>query len=344
MKTCDSCKAVVDESVSACPKCGRMLEAVSDTEQMQKVDTLLSDANLHKLKGESESAIEKCIEALKLVPDNPDTHSMLGDIYVSTGKLEEAAKWYQMAIDLRPDSEMDIVKLEKIKPRICESQQGYCETTTGGWLLNDTKRDSGLRKIVTFSVIALIVLALFGIAAISLKFGTKDSSADGIKPQKPLPEINQSDTFVTPPPISEETDLQVIARPFIEQDLLSNLATNPAILSRQLIMEDVKIDPRTDDILLTFRMSETHRPKTRTEVLRHAAVAATATFAASSGTAKVEVRALAEYQTSISPREPKLVFIADVTRQVSGLDINKASADELNEFFTRLWWGQELPE
>lgn len=344
MKACDSCKVVVDESISICPRCGKLLGNESDTEQMQKACRLLTDANLHRMKGESNTAIEKCIEALKLAPDNPDTHSLLGDIYVGAGKLEEAAKWYQMAIDLRPDSKLDIAKLERIKPLIRESQQRYNEMTTGGWLLNDTKRDSGLRKIVIFSVIALMVLVLFGVVALFLRFNSEDSTVIGTQPHRPPSKTGQSDITVIPPPINQGADLQVIARPIVEQDMLSSLATNPAILSRRLIMEDVKIDPRTGEMLLTFRLSETTKSYTRIEALRHAAVVATAAFAASSGTTKVEVRALAEYQTELSPREPKLALIADVTRQVSGLDINKSSIEDLSRFFTGLWWGPELPE
>lgn len=346
MKSCDTCKVVVDDEVSSCPKCGRSLKNGSDNKQSHAVSKLLAAANLHRIRGEANAAIDKCTEALELMPDNPDTHSLLGDIYESAGNLEEAVKWYQMAVDLKPESALDSAKLEQIEALLHKSRQEQVENTTGGWLLGDTKRDTGLSKIVLFSVLTVIVLAAFGLTALFLRFRAEQSKvSERQQPHYEQPITGRPEEIqTTTPPTSTDADPQVIARPIVEQQLLTSLATNPAILSRRLIMEDVKIDPRTEVLMLIFRLSDSEKPITRINILRHAAVTAAAAFAASPNTTRIEVRVLAEYQTRISPREPRLVLVTDVTRQVSGLDVNQASGEQLKEFFTRTWWGPELAQ
>ncbi|MEN6371063.1 MAG: tetratricopeptide repeat protein [Armatimonadota bacterium] len=345
MKTCDACKVVVDEELLFCPKCGQSLRNGTDDDLSRAVSQLLAEASLNRTKGELDAALDKCTEALKLMPDNPDTYSLLGDIYESKGNFEEAVKWYQMAIDIKPKSSLDAAKLEQVEALLQKSRQERMENITGGWLLGDTKRNTSLSRIVSFSVIAVLVLAVFGMTSLFMKYRAEQSKPAEKPPHTEQTAVKHQEEMQTPPPpTSTEADPQVIARPIAEQRILTSLATNPAILSHKLIMEDVRFDPRTEVLTLTIRLSGSKKPLTRASMLKYAAIAASATFAASPSTARVEIRSLVEYQTKISPREPKLELITDVTRHISGLDLSHVSAKQLEKSFARTWWGPELPQ
>ena len=58
-----------------------------------------------------------CLGILKRFPNNGTAHTLLGDIYAEKGELEQAAEWFEMALDLRPESENDRRKLEAVQRR-----------------------------------------------------------------------------------------------------------------------------------------------------------------------------------------------------------------------------------
>jgi hypothetical protein len=82
---------------------------------MDDVYALLSAANLARMRGRWDEAIDKCAEALRLDPNNSTAHSLVGDIYQDQGRKEEAIQWYQMALDLDPDNTADRVKIDRLK-------------------------------------------------------------------------------------------------------------------------------------------------------------------------------------------------------------------------------------
>jgi Tfp pilus assembly protein PilF len=45
-------------------------------------------------------------DALKYKPDHQIAHMNLGVVYMAAGKMDEAKKWFQKAIDLGPDNEI----------------------------------------------------------------------------------------------------------------------------------------------------------------------------------------------------------------------------------------------
>ena len=81
------------------------------------VYALLAQANLLRVRGHWEEAVEACMAALRLAPDSSSANSLLGDIYENQGRYDDAAQWYRMALDANPESPADIVKLERLRQR-----------------------------------------------------------------------------------------------------------------------------------------------------------------------------------------------------------------------------------
>lgn len=355
MKTCETCKVVMDDGATFCPGCGRHVgTGLSDTQS--RVNALLTEANLHRIRGEYDAAIDKCTDALRLQPSDADVHSMIGDVYESEGRLDEAARWYQMAIDLRPESALDSAKLERILPRLKRIRRMQRDVNTGSWtraFLVDGWQGVNLRKIVIFCTICVLLLLAFGAMAWYLRIRGESVSRAQLQKQIP-PHVEQPDsvnkdspqqpqTSTTPQAVTQPPN-EPLPRPIVEQQILSNLATNPAIHQRHLMVEDVKVDPRNGALLVTVRLPEPASPLTRVQALRQAAVVAAAAYSASPNATSVTIRALVTVQSEYAAGEPRLALICDAARQVGGLDVNTAPADQLYQSFKSIWWGPELPE
>jgi tetratricopeptide (TPR) repeat protein len=77
----------------------------------------LARANLLRMRGDYKGAEDVCLGILKRYPNNAAAHTLLGDIYAERGELEHAEQWYELALDLEPDSAADREKLEAIRER-----------------------------------------------------------------------------------------------------------------------------------------------------------------------------------------------------------------------------------
>jgi hypothetical protein len=77
----------------------------------------LAQANLSRLRRNWPEATELCIAVLREAPADPAAHSVLGDIYRDQNRLEEAVRWYRMALELSPNP-FDQANLQKIERQI----------------------------------------------------------------------------------------------------------------------------------------------------------------------------------------------------------------------------------
>lgn len=351
MTTCGSCKAKIASTTGFCPRCGRpVVSAAPSDATSQHIQQLLTDANLFRMKGNYAAAIGKCTEALQMQPMDPEVHSLLGDIYEKQGNYAEALKWYQMAYELRPDSKLDLAKLQRVEARIPKSKRVEQELTTGYWLQPTSKIDNWIRYIVIFCVITVLVLLMIGIIgwisrsstdhqASTLRsndtHGSRSRPNTGVPGQSPFTPNNSS-------PVTPTADVPV--RPEGEQQLLTNLATNPAIMQQKIVVEDVKLDPRTKVVLITFRSTNAAESLSRLALMKDSSYVAAAAFAADSDAPKITVRVLVNLQEKNAGNGPSLVLVGDIQRQINGLDINMATEDQLSQVFGNEWWGPEVTQ
>ncbi len=82
---------------------------------MASIEALLARANLLRMRGQWGDAVELCTEALRADAQSAAAHSLLGDIYENQGRLDKALHWYQLALDLDPESVADQAKLARAR-------------------------------------------------------------------------------------------------------------------------------------------------------------------------------------------------------------------------------------
>jgi len=83
-------------------------------------DADLAKANLYRMRADYKRAEEICLGILKTYPNSAATHTLLGDICTDQGRLEQAAQWYELSLDLDPGSLPDKQKLEDVRDQIRE--------------------------------------------------------------------------------------------------------------------------------------------------------------------------------------------------------------------------------
>lgn len=118
---CSSCGGKIPDDSATCPECGANtahVDLATPPNVMRDVEAALAAANLCRMRGMWQEAEAKGIDVLRLDPNNVHAHSLIGDLYRDQGRLDEAAQWYRMALDLSPESRADRAKLQQVEADI----------------------------------------------------------------------------------------------------------------------------------------------------------------------------------------------------------------------------------
>mgnify|MGYP000365602395 CR=1 FL=1 len=310
------------------------------------IERLIAEANLARMRGDLNGAIDLCTEALDIEPHNADVHSLLGDIYKTMDNQTEAARWYQMALDINPNSKSDQAKLQEALAAASKKKRANSNSPTNNWLQPVDKLDRAIRYFVLFCAAAVMVLLIIGLTTWLIN-SRKENKAPTESPTPKTESVEnvQSKTVSAPPvesPIIGEPEGGTLIRPLAEQTLLSKLATNPTIQQEKLVIEDVKIDPRTDGIEITMRFSDKPTALTHIVIRKAAAVAATAAYGASDDAKMVTVRTLVSMPGEYASGEPKLAHICDIPRDIVSVNISGADDAVLSRIFVKEWWNSEI--
>ncbi|HRI43277.1 MAG TPA: tetratricopeptide repeat protein [Fimbriimonadaceae bacterium] len=229
-----------------------------ETGPESKVYPELAKANVLRMRGEYKLARDTCLSLLKRYPGNVDAHTLLGDIEAEEGDLVHAAQWYEMALDLRPESEADARKLEAIRQRIQDREARQTAQQLG---LPTTKP-----RAMLFAAVAIVVV----LASVSTAFllGNRMRESNPTKRevittpiQAGTPEENvasisapENKTEITPPaptptPIPESATLPTTE----DASLLARLRTEAIEGARLTAAEQ---DPRDKSIEITARADQ----------------------------------------------------------------------------------------
>lgn len=121
--TCERCFALIPADEAVCPECGAQLvvgEGLSSVEDALHAD--LARANLLRMRGDYDAARTLCLSILKRFPNSDAGHTLMGDICADEKQWSQAVEWYELALDLSPDSAADKQKLEDARRQITSKQ------------------------------------------------------------------------------------------------------------------------------------------------------------------------------------------------------------------------------
>jgi tetratricopeptide (TPR) repeat protein len=117
---CSKCFAEIPDTSVFCLECGaRLREDTLDPLYAEGSDREvypdIARANLLRIKGRYEEAVDVCLGILKRYPSNETAHALLGDIYADQGKLADAIQWYELLVDLSPNNALYRAKLDNLR-------------------------------------------------------------------------------------------------------------------------------------------------------------------------------------------------------------------------------------
>lgn len=154
------CAKCLDMADPKSPRCGEFdcpfMDVGMITDSDHAVYSNLARANLLRMRGDYPVARELALTVLRGYPGSVTAHTLMGDISTEEGDLEAAREWYELALDLAPDSQVDQQKLDSLRQRITEREAAQTAIQLG---LPTSK--SGAKK---FAFASAVFIVLVGVA------------------------------------------------------------------------------------------------------------------------------------------------------------------------------------
>lgn len=132
-KMCPQCFEINPASSTFCTLCGASLAEGKEANEGSDTEVYneLAKTNLLRMRGQYKDAIQVCLGILKKYPNNATAHTLLGDIHAEMNELAQAAEWYEMALDLSPNSDADKQKLMSVRKRIQDREKAQTAEQIG---------------------------------------------------------------------------------------------------------------------------------------------------------------------------------------------------------------------
>jgi len=318
------------------------LSAPVPEENEESVHQLLLNAHLLKIRGELESAAAECIKALRINPDSIEAHTLLGDVYTSQGKTEDAIRWYKLALDISPESRKSQDRLDEIlPPRRALGRFGF-----------------PIPKLNLVTLIAATVLILLVVLIAVVLNRPQPSARDQLAPfstSTPAPSNpsvapvttvtpgSSATRQVTEPRIDERSQpSQTPAASDAESQAINQLNSSNALSNLGLRVTDFSLDPRDSGATVTF-ISATGKDTLNSQaVVREGYAVLRELFAQNDALTAATVRVLYRSTTN-SKTSLDLVFTGDMTKQKnSQLNPETSSYQDLLAAFDNTWFRDDL--
>ncbi|MFM9873868.1 MAG: tetratricopeptide repeat protein [Fimbriimonadaceae bacterium] len=234
--SCPRCFAVISGTNDFCPECGYTLGGGEGSDTAVYQD--LAQANLARMRGEKQGAIDQCLKVLREYPNNVTAHSLLGEIYMEHGELKQASEWFEMALDLDPKAARERQLLNKVKKQMEDSE------TKATLQQLEVKPKSGLTLLWASMVGVIVIVMIVSFVIGKNSAGTK-VIAGNQKPAEPIRIPAQTNTE----PVKESGGPPAGATVITEdQTALSIIKTNAT--ASNLILT-VMLNPAHEEIILT---------------------------------------------------------------------------------------------
>lgn len=213
-----------------CSECGAPLsDAPGVVGSDAEVYPELAKANVLRMRKEFKAAEDICLAILRRFPNNASANTLLGDISVEKGALEQAAEWYELALDILPDSKENQEKLGSVRAKLNERQTQATVESLG----IPAKKP----PFVLIGLVVVIVVA-FGIAAAMMV----NNAGKGGDPNRTVVVQGQEDTGAVPAdPNAAAAQVPDTSTPVYQSDadLLNKLCEALALDPRRIPLAEV---------------------------------------------------------------------------------------------------------
>ncbi|HEY3331392.1 MAG TPA: tetratricopeptide repeat protein [Capsulimonadaceae bacterium] len=320
------------------------------------VKRILAAANLHRMRGRWHAAAEACMDALCIEPDNVSAHSLMGDIYVDQGRLDDAIQWYCLTLDLAPDSQSDRVKLTRIvderKRQIAEKPpQLNMRLVKSAFRIRreNVNRTQFWRseRPVKISIFIAAVLCLSAVVAWPI---ITARNGQVVAPGQTAKHIDTNPIFLSPftseptATTSSQALTSLVTDPS-DHALLVKLRADQELLGRSIVVTEVSTDPRASKITIGYLSNPVAGVAvTRGQIVRNAIKLAQSALASSQPPQPLvfTMRGLMSSDKATAP----LAFVADINASdlfaINAFDPTRSDA-ELEARFISVWWSTAIP-
>ncbi|MBA4291490.1 hypothetical protein C0431_00815 [bacterium] len=225
-----------------CPECGYTIGKGegSDTEVYQD----LAQANLSRMRGDKQAAIDQCLKILRAFPNNVTAHSLLGEIYLEHGELTQAKEWFEMALDLDPKAVREKQMLDRVTQDLAlKDHQASVETL-------EVKPKSGLTLLWATMVVLIL---LVGIASffVGQNAGKKSEKVAVQAPAEPIriPASEQATATPTTEPAQNPPDpVPSVVNAADDAEAVQSIF---AKAQKGAIIQTILVNPAQEEVVLT---------------------------------------------------------------------------------------------
>lgn len=301
---CDRCGESVPADVRVCPECGAPLVPGASSDIPDVIHRDLAKANLLRVRGDYDAAETLCLGVLRRYPNSAPAHTLLGDIADDRGRLEDAERWYELALDLDSQSANDRRKLEDVRARRRDAES---QTTVEQIGLPD--RQPVPRALMVVAIV--VTVALVGLFMLTLRRRDTVSKA---------PAVVSTPVTATP---------DAVVAPKKEPEVVSPLASGeptptgtpslvPVVTTEAAVLED---DATLKNLVQKSEfggmvLMATHEPRTKQLTITYGVKGAEDARRIGAELARVALESEVETLTVVlrAVREGHLAYMADVPR------------------------------
>ncbi|GBC92889.1 hypothetical protein HRbin15_01366 [bacterium HR15] len=345
---CTKCFAEIPDTSAFCMECGaRLREDTTDPLYAEGSDREvypeIARANLLRMKGQYEEAIEVCLHILKRYPSNETAHALLGDIYADQGKLTDAIQWYELLVELAPNNPVYRSKLENLRS-IQTAQQAQATTPPPA---SPVRVPSTRVWVYTlWGLLALILIGSVFVAGRRMTLSTIDYPASAAHPKSqtnlPSPAEPPSNASPIPPPApSTESDSQAVNNLPSFNGMGDMEERFARAISQQLNGLPIwcLFDPLTNRWTIRTRIQV--GALTRGRVMQESLLVAAAAFKHAPSLQSVIVMIL----TPSTGGADTLLFAAEISRAMLPPDVRTLNEAQVEAMFQSInaWWNPAVP-
>jgi len=338
---CTKCFAEIPDTSAFCMECGaRLREDTIDPLYAEGSDREvypeIARANLLRMKGQYEQAVEVCLGILKRYPSNETAHALLGDIYADQGKLTDAIQWYELLVDLAPANPIYRAKLDNLRSLQTAQQVQISGSSPASAVSAPPTR---VWVYVLGGLLVLILITTAFVAGRRMALGTTDQMASATIPPSSSGSAHPPDQPAVAPPTVPEPNTENTPMPFSGMSEIEERLSRAISQRLNGLPVWCLFDPLANRWTVRTRIQA--GALTQARVMQEALIVASVTFEQAPSLQSVLVTIL----TPSTGGADSLLFAAEISRAMLPPDVNALTDAQIEAVFrsAHVWWNPAVP-